>query len=670
MHKVVSSSLMGAVLASFACQGASNAGGVTAPDDASSAAHDASTTSFDGASDGTRDTGGTQVVVPGAAASDAAVVAPPAELPAGFAPASAFPGEIRYLAKQGNVTLFLPAVQGAGDYRAFVLSPDVKASMQSDGSERIDGATIACAGLVQHNQCDGSEAITSYGPNFRIPKCSEDVRGIDLAKRVLDRLQLTGLSGKTKIVVEAVDALCPFPGAYGRQHHDVACSNDGAPVKQAMVGGKSVSWRACPPSVPIRTEEEIRASYGSLLLNGQAPVPLVMGNSPWESIGLPAPNRTPKVLARTVIEVDVGAPALLPPGFTEADFFESFSDAKDQPQKVNDARILTPGAQVIGPTLHQTSKLSLYNYGTEPSQWFVAQGTLRSVLADWQQAIMGSNIIYPRRAFALPTADDRYLHVTFEVPANATQRRYWWMHLCGAPKAGQTIVNGKLAPESGIVPAPSFMNPLEGESISLKGWNCIQVVPRGGSYDVLPGGPYRHPRFDAGRAESDLRVVVNRPVANASGLAKLYDTIVNVSPPVEGQPPEEGAWMRQWDDEKKFVGVMLDDKLFVEQRVTFDVYVSRGRLVLYADGVQKVCNDFPNQRLTMAEAAVGVGHVLYHSSAERTEFMREDWLRTGQSHYLHNLPFLDQRSFDNLGVRENAALPAGFREAQCHRATQ
>lgn len=661
---------MGAVLASMACQGATSAGGGrTVPDDASIATHDASATFLDASGEAPRDAGGTQVIAPPSMPSDAAVVAPVTELPPGFGQTARFPGEIRYLAKQGNVTLFLPTVQGAGDYRAFALSPDVKASVQADGSERVDGATIACAGLVQHNQCDGSEAITSYGPNFRVPKCSEDVRGIDLPKRVLDRVQLTGLSGKTKIVVEAVDALCPFPGAYGRQHHDVPCSNDGLPVKQATVGGKSVQWRTCPQSVPIRTEEEIRASYGSLLLNGQAHVPLVMGNSPWESIGLPAPNRTPKVLARTVIEVDVGSPSALPAGFAESDFFESFSDVNDQPQKANDARILTPGAQVINPTLHQTSKLSLYSYGAEPSQWFVAQGTLRSVLADWQQAIMGSNIMYPRRPFALPSSDDRYLHVTFEAPTDATQRRYWWLHLCGAPNAGQTIVNGKLAPESGIVPAPSFMNPLEGEAISLKGWNCIQVVPRGGSYEVLAGGPYRHPQFGAGRAESDLRIVINRPVANASGLTKLYDTIVNVSPAMGGLPPEEGAWMRQWDDAKKLVGVMLDDKLFVEQRVTFDVYVNRGRLVLYADGVQKVCNDYPNQRLTMAEAAVGVGHVLYHSSAERTEFMREDWLRTGQSHYLHNLPFLDQRSFDNFGVRENAALPPNFRDAQCHRAS-
>jgi hypothetical protein len=553
----------------------------------------------------------------------------------------------------------------------FALTPEVHASTQSDGSERVDGATIVCAGLQQHNQCDQSEALTGFGPNFRIPSCSADGRSISLAKSVLKRVQLTGLSGKTKIVIEAVDALCPFPGAIGRQHHEIACSNDSAPSKQATVDGKMVQWRTCPTTVPVRTEEEVRTSYGSLIVNGQAPVPTVAGRSPWESIGLPAPNRLPKVLARAVVEVDALDPAQLPSGFTTNDFFETFARSDDPPLKVADSKILAPGAAVVGPTLHQTSKLSLYSYGVDNPQWFVAQGTLRAVLADVGQGIMGSNIAYPRRAFALPTENERYLHATFEVATNASQRRYWWLHLCGAAAPGQTIVNGKLAEGAGIVPQPSFMNPLEGEAISFKGWNCIQIVPRGGSYEVLPGGPYKHPRLGNGRAESDLRIVINRPVANASGSTRLLNTVVNVSPAMGSGvvASEEGAWMRQWDDTKKMVAVMLDDKLFVEQRVTFDVYINRGRLVLYADGVQKVCNDFPMQRLTMAEAAVGLGHVLYHSSAERTEFLREDWLRTGQHHYLHNTPFLDQRSFDNFGVRENAALPSDFREAQCYRAT-
>ena len=598
---------------------------------------------------------------------DAGLVAPPLQVPAGFSSAPGFSGEIRYTSKLGNVTLFLPAVAGAGDYRVFALTPEVKATLESDGRERIDGATITCAGLVQHNHCDPAEALTGYGPNFRVPSCSEDGRAIALAKAVLRRVQVTGLSGKTKLVIEAVDALCPFPGAYGARHHDVSCSNDAAPVKQATYEGKSVQWRTCPASVPVRTEEEIRASYGSLILNGQAPVPAAAGRSPWESIGLPAPNRAPKVLARAVIEVDPAA-ATPPPGFGAGDFFETFSDPADQPRRIGNARILTPGAAVMLPTLHQTSKLSLYSYGADDPQWLVAQGTLRGLLADAEQAIMGSNILYPRRAFALPEAADRYLHTTFEVATDASQRRYWWLHVCGAAAVGQTIVDGKLAPEAGIVPMPGFMNPLEGEAISLKGWNCIQVVPRGGSYEVLPGGPYKHPSLGSARAESDLRIVINKPVASAGGVRPLLNTVVNVSPPMGGASREEGTWVRQWDDMQRLVEVMLDDKLFVEQRVTFDVYLSRGRLVLYADGVQKVCNDFPEQRLTMAEAAVGIGHVLYHSSAERVEFMREDWLRTGQFHYLHNTPFLDQRSFDNVGVRENATLPPDFREAQCHRA--
>jgi hypothetical protein len=58
--------------------------------------------------------------------------------------------------------------------------------------------------------------------------------------------------------------------------------------------------------------------------------------------------------------------------------------------------------------------------------------------------------------------------------------------------------------------------------------------------------------------------------------------------------------------------------------------------------------------------------VLYHSSAERGEFTRNDWIRTAQYYYRYNTPFLDHRSFDNLGVRSDAGLPANFQPGSCY----
>jgi hypothetical protein len=260
------------------------------------------------------------------------------------------------------------------------------------------------------------------------------------------------------------------------------------------------------------------------------------------------------------------------------------------------------------------------------------------------------------------------VHVTFEVPTDGSDRRYWWFHACGAAEPGKTIVNGKLPPEAAIIPYPGFMNPLEGKHISLKGWNCLQIVPRDGSYYVLPGGPYENVHLGDGRAETDMRIVVNKVLPESPDPSGVVGSVLNVSPAQteEYEAGLDGTWLRQWDKDKNIVGVMLDDQLYVEQRVTLDVYFNRGRIVVYANGVQKLCNAFPKHPLSMAEAAVGLGHVLYHSSAERQGFLRNDWVRTGQYQYLHNLPFIDQRTFDNFGVAENATLPEGFEAGQCY----
>jgi hypothetical protein len=88
-------------------------------------------------------------------------------------------------------------------------------------------------------------------------------------------------------------------------------------------------------------------------------------------------------------------------------------------------------------------------------------------------------------------------------------------------------------------------------------------------------------------------------------------------------------------------------------------------VVVYINGKQKACDNFPKHKLTMAEAAVGLGHVFYHSSGERTELMEALWIKTGQNYYLHNSPFLDVRSMDNIGMREGVNLPTAFSNAMC-----
>jgi hypothetical protein len=87
--------------------------------------------------------------------------------------------------------------------------------------------------------------------------------------------------------------------------------------------------------------------------------------------------------------------------------------------------------------------------------------------------------------------------------------------------------------------------------------------------------------------------------------------------------------------------------------------------VMYANGAQKACDNIAAHKLSMAEAAVGIGQVFYHSSGERSELIEPQWIRTGQNYYLHNTPFTDVRSIDNLGIQEGVKLPATFNAAPC-----
>ncbi len=625
-----------------------------------------------GTSGETTATSGGPAPMPGDIGGADAIVAPEAESPVALPEAPGFSEPVLYRPNRSSAMLYLPFVEGAQDYRVFALTDGVSVTSTDTGAEQVDGATIACAGLRQTNHCDSSEALSDFGGAFRVPNCSRDPRATEVTKEVLRLVELDGLVGPTTVVVEAIDTQCPFPGAFGNRSVQLQCVNGNNSVASGVYEGNAVEWRTCPSRFPIRTEEEIRADYGSLIINGHRPAAPELSDlpegSPFAKIGLPASADPPTVLARSVVTLEPLGTETLPEGFTESDFFTDFSDESDQFERVQNAEILGRGWQVINPMLYQNSEVNLYTYGAENnggSQAFITHDNLRMVLADWGQEIMGSNIVYPKRAFALPESADAYIHITFEIQTNASQRRYFWLHACGADTPGETVVDGQLAPESGIYPYPFFMDPDVPSSVSTAGWNCLQWVPRGGGYDEMSGGG----GMGRSRPQTDIRVLINEasPDLTASGSQRVF-TVLNVSPDMynSGDAEYSGTWLRQWDANKRPVDVLLDNDMYIEQRTRFDVFFNRTRTVLYANGVQKICNDFESAPLTMAEAAVGLGHVLYHSAAEREEFLRDDWIRTGQYYYRHNTPFLDHRSIDNFGVRENAALPANFETGQCY----
>lgn len=592
-----------------------------------------------------------------------------------FTSAPEFPEPLRYLPNRSSVTVYLPNTPGARDYRVFAVTDGVKTEIKGE-TEGLVGATITCAGLRQRNECDNSQALSEYGPGpFKIAACSEDIRSVDTPPTLLRHVEVNGIKGPTVLVVEAVDALCPFTGALGNAHVDVPIFASERMI-QATYRGRLGDFPPSRRTFPIRTEQEIRDEYGSLIINGHGHAPRDPDpmRGPFYNLAQPAPAAAPRVLYRSFISVSPSGTSTRPEGYKDSDIFDDFEDETDQFKLVRarqglEAVILPAGFGPIGQVKQfQNKNWNWYTFNGAAAQMYVQDGELHTVLADEAQDVMASNVIYPKRPVKLPDTSDAYLHISFETQTDATQRRYWWLHLCGPSRAGAAYDGTALRNDSAIVAQPFFMNPTSGPMISMAGWNCLQFVPRSGAFDVLAGGDKHNPRLGGlGRPETDVRILVNRPTPAGRNPTADIDSVILLDPAMTAGDTQKmgGTWARTWDSQHQINGMMLDETMFIHQRTRLDFYVNRTRVVMYANGAQKACDNIGKYPLSMAEAAVGIGHVLYHSSGERSELIEPQWIRTSQNYYLYNTPFTDVRSFDNVGIREGVSIPASFNAASC-----
>jgi hypothetical protein len=401
--------------------------------------------------------------------------------------------------------------------------------------------------------------------------------------------------------------------------------------------------------VPIVSEATIRARYGSMIVNGQGPS---------AQPGQPADPVSPRVLKRWSVKVsplDAAAAAKRRTGT----FFEDFS--KDDP-----FTWVTPPADVFhndDGTFHEPENYG-YSYAVYQNSRFVAyatnaevikgnhvfydRGQLHMNLPDAAQDVMGTVMAIPKTLAHF--TDTGYLHVTFESSTNSTARRYWWLSLCGADTAGQTMTSEGLLTKV-ISLAAGFWNP-DARNPSSAGWNCLLVFPHDGLAVHIPDGSATFP-------ESSAIVAIHK--SNAPEL----QTAVNVSPQQvnDAYPP---SWYRQMKAGKVTETSLFDDLLQQAPRAHFDLYISRQRLIMYVNGQQRLCNDFGPERLTMAEAAIGFNDALYHSSAEHTELTVSFADRSGQLFYLQNTLFADAHTWDNVGFEEGVALPASSTDADCY----
>ncbi len=527
---------------------------------------------------------------------------------------------VQVVPNRDSVTIVVPAVSGVVDYRAYRL-PAGSTVLNVDGGTQVNGTAIHCAGYRQRNA-----RFTGTRELMRVI----EVTGLLGRGPALDGGADGGVDagpadggGTFDIVVEAIDTACPFPGLMGSQHQDIQVSTTQVPTPDRV-------------RVSFYTDAEIRARYGSLIVNGQGKAAV---------LGQQGPIKAPRVLARTTVRVNTQGTATP----RTKDFFDDFGDATDRITYVRPMhhffRVHEEGRRF------RNSKWDFFVYNDQDhkADLWIDRGMWHVTLPDWEQDVFTTAFGVPRRPAML--SDTNYLHLTFEVASNATSRRYWWVGVCGAPQPGQTFAadGGGFA---GNLIQTSFFYQEDGLNTSLERWNCLQFFPRDGSPFPLPPSNTR--------TESDIRVMINRPDAG------MRNSVVNLSPaqydPVEAAP----SWFRQQGPTGPLAAPVLDDQMLVAPRTRFDAWIRRDRFVLYVNGQQRICNDFPNHRLSMAEAAVAFGQVIYHSAAERLEFSQNFNDRTGQRHYLENAPYADQRDWDNVGFEEDMPTPTPFDSTRCY----
>ncbi len=505
---------------------------------------------------------------------------------------------VLFVPNRDSVTVVLPEVANARDYRVFRLPAGVSVTAMN-GGEQVSGTTLHCAGYRQHND-------TFSG-----------------TRELLRFVEVTNLEGPTTLVIEAIDAACPYSGALVPEHQEIKVTIDEVPVQDRI-------------TFSLFTADEIRARFGSLVLNGH-------GKS--QNLGQPGPTTPPKVLARAAVRVTPRGKATP----RTRDFFDDFDGASG-------ALLASGVADDKGRSYKKgrrfsNSKWDWFIYGDqdEKAQLSEERGLFHVTLPDWEQDVFSTVVGVPRGPVALSSSS--YLHLTFEVPSNATSRRYWWIGLCGAEQPGQTF--DAESHFAGHLVQTSFFYEPDGRNVSTDGWNCLQFFPRDGS-------PFELGRSNQ-RSESDILMMVNK--ANAPE----RDNVVNVSPAQYPSYAAGPSWFKSQNADGSFGVGVLDEQLLIGQRTRFDVWIKRDRVVMYVNGQQRLCNDFPGNALTMAEGAVAFGQVLYHSAAERLEFSRDYNDRSGQRYYLENSPYVDERDWDNVGYEANVGAPSDFDAAPCHR---
>lgn len=336
--------------------------------------------------------------------------------------------------------------------------PERLSVIYTDGPEKAahDGAGGGNGGerfKVLAEQAEGSVPLYrifySYWSDHDILAAGDANRKRTLYQGNIPITSLTwsGVKEETTLVVEALDAGCPWPGGF-----------IGTVAREAST----------PDDSPTITLEDARLSSGEVFINGQ-----------YETT-----NR-PKPIARSYVTVK-------PEPFPEMDWFESFEEGSL-------TGLDTVVEDNIDTRVYRNDKISVeYNYGGSKNYYY---GELLNQMVVGASNTLG---IVPLGANA-KLATDSYLHVTMSVDIASTARRYPQIMITdtpiGQPGVGESFrvpMAWRLGPtpQDHMPPGPnhtiivqtfSGQPELQIEFCDLRGWGVSQQCPRANLYGFHAG---------------------------------------------------------------------------------------------------------------------------------------------------------------------------------------
>jgi hypothetical protein len=445
--------------------------------------------------------------------------------------------------------------QGRGENPQLYWVDGPEANERGNGEVAMSLLTDAVAGETQPlmrvhywNGCGNShDELVAGGARFDRARYQGD-------ERPMFDLHWSGITGETTLVVEALADGCPFI--------DVL-----APISRAASTDDNIEY---PAYVTI---EEARAasSTGEVYINGHH-----------------AATNRPRPIARSFLKVSPGPKP-------DMDWFAGFGPDENVPdfmkigfnEPCNNPD--NPGCNLEPRQVTDFADITFYSGTLNRNGIAVVLGELWVTYADWQADVGGKIRITPNTRATMSA--DSYLHVTMEVDAFSTTRRYPQILVSD----GELPVQGHLKTSNTVIiqtfsdtGTANWPYAFQIEVCDNRNWEVNDQCPATDLYR-LSG-------------------------ANGNGLAPVAE---------------------------------VGERTGVDLPTQFDAYLSTRRAYIFLAGQPYGCIDLPDSGIPSGSVSVTFGDVLYHSGVDGVFTFHEN----------HQKQFA-KRHFDNLGFKSGVQGPA------------